>query len=180
MMKKIDGAAPTQEPQWLGPEELAAWRSLQMMQMRLNAAFSRHLMAISTLSLQDYVILVVLTEQEDGQLRPYLLARTVGWERSRLSHHLSRMQKRGLVEKVRCVEDGRGALIAITKKGRNAIEQAAPSHVADVRSLFIDLLGPEEIAAIGQVGEKVLAHLDQVESEMPEECGEKPGDFFTN
>lgn len=68
--------------------------------------------------------------------------RTLGWEKSRLSHQLTRMVKRGLVERTECADDRRGAYVAVTGAGREAITTAAPRHVDDVRRLFLFMQGP--------------------------------------
>ena len=80
----------------------------------------------------------------------------LGWEKSRASHHVSRMASRGLVDKQRCDEDRRGAFVAITPAGRTAIEEAAPGHVRAVRELFVDLLTPAQLDALSAIADRVL------------------------
>jgi DNA-binding MarR family transcriptional regulator len=108
----------------------------------------------------DYEVLVHLSEAPEGRLRPYQLGRITQWEKSRLSHHLSRMGERGLVERQFCPTDNRGSFVAITESGRAAIAAAAPQHVEDVRRLFIDVLTPEQLDAIADIADTVLANLD--------------------
>jgi DNA-binding MarR family transcriptional regulator len=151
------------ETTWLGDREEQAWRALQFMQMRLDAELARQLASDSGLSYPDYVVLVALTDQADGRLRLFELGHVLGWEKSRLSHHVSRMVARGLVEKESCDADRRGAHVVITAKGRAEIEAAAPGHVAAVRRLFVDRLTPAQIDAIAEAAEAVLAGLDGVE-----------------
>lgn len=88
------------------------------------------------------------------------LARLMQWERSRVSHHVTRMERRRLVQRVECAEDGRGAFVVITPQGRAAIEQAAPSHVNTVRRLVFDALSPKEVDSFGAIIDKALAQLD--------------------
>lgn len=145
--------------QWLDEKEQRAWRSLQMMQMRLTAHLARQL-ATSGLSYSDYVVLVSLTDQPDGRMRLYELGRGLGWEKSRLSHHIARMADRGLVTKVRCGSDRRGAYVVVTNRGRKEIEAAAPGHVEAVRRLFVDRLSPEQLDHIAAAAEAVVAGLD--------------------
>jgi DNA-binding MarR family transcriptional regulator len=148
------------DPRWLtGPEE-RAWRALQFMQMRLEARLARQLAADSGLSLKDYGVLVALTDHPDGWLRQFELGHLLGWEKSRLSHHLARMEKRGLVTKERCDQDRRGAFVAVTEAGRREIEEAAPGHVAAVRRQFVDVLTPEQLDLIAEAAEAVLAKLE--------------------
>ncbi|HET9733453.1 MAG TPA: MarR family transcriptional regulator [Acidimicrobiales bacterium] len=142
---------------WLTEREERAWRALQFMQMRLEGELARQLAADSGLSYPDYVVLVALTDRSDGRMRLFELAGALGWEKSRLSHHVRRMADRGLVEKERCDSDRRGAFIVVTARGRKEIEAAAPGHVAAVRRLFIDRLTASSLDAVAAAAETVLA-----------------------
>ena len=153
------------EPRWLDAREQRSWRGLREMEMRLGAEVGRRLAAASGLSVQDYGVLVVLTSQPDGSIRSYELAARLGWEKSRLSHHIGRMQRRGLVTKQRCEVDRRGWFVAITPQGRSEIEAAAPGHLEDVRELFVDLLEPAQLDVLGDITETVLAHLDALSTD---------------
>ena len=146
---------------WLNEQEARAWRALQRMNLRLEGELGRRLSAGSGLSHQDYAILVALTDVEPGELRMHELAAELGWERSRLSHQVTRMGSRGLVSKRACPTDRRGAFVAITAEGRRAIESAAPGHVADVRELFIDRLTPEQLDTLADIAETTLDQLDR-------------------
>lgn len=149
-----------QEVQWLTEREERAWRALQFMQMRLEGALARQLASDSGLSYPDYVVLVALTDRPDGRMRPSELARTLGWEKSRLSHHITRMAARGLVRREKCASDGRGSFVVVTRKGRREIEAAAPGHVAAVRRLFVDRLTSRQLDAVRVAAETVLAGMD--------------------
>jgi DNA-binding MarR family transcriptional regulator len=140
--------------------EAAAWRGLQMMHLRLEAALSRQLAEESLLSLQDYVVLVALTDEPDGRMRAFALAQTLGWDKTRLSHHLKRMLARGLVAKEVCVTDRRGHFAAITEHGRRELAAAAPGHLATVRSLLLDHVAPDELAVIARVSQRVVDVMD--------------------
>lgn len=141
---------------WLEPEEYAAWRGLQRMQLQLTGRLSRELALDSGLSYQDYAVLVVLTDQPDDRMRVLALGHELGWEKSRLSHHLSRMTARGLVRRERCSSDQRGAFVVVTSAGRRAIEAAAPGHVAAVRKYFVDPLTPAQLRALTSITQGVL------------------------
>jgi len=154
---------------WLSDEEQRAWRGLQLMQLRLTATLARELADDAGLSYPDYVVLVALTDH-DGRLRPFELSRYLGWEKSRLSHHLSRMVDRGLVAREPCETDLRGAVVVVTPAGQAAIEAAAPGHVASVRRHFIDLLTPEQLATLADISDTVLAALEETcERHVPED-----------
>jgi DNA-binding MarR family transcriptional regulator len=146
---------------WLEEPEERAWRALQFMQLRLEGALARQLVADSGLSYPDYLVLVALTDAPDGQLRLFELAEVLGWERSRLSHQVTRMADRDLVAKVPCDDDRRGAFVRATPAGAQRIAAAAPGHVAAVRRLFIDHVTPAQLAVIRDAAEAVLAALDR-------------------
>ncbi|MGW4595905.1 MarR family winged helix-turn-helix transcriptional regulator [Streptomyces sp. NPDC004457] len=108
------------------------------------------------LSATDYTVLAELTRAPDDHLRVMELAKVLGWEKSRVSHHLSRMVKRGLVTREDCADDGRGAYVAVTAAGRAAIEAAAPRHVEDVRRLFLDHLTPGQVVLLAEITDTVI------------------------
>ena len=145
---------------WLTAEEQRVWRRWLTLNAQLSATLQRELQNDAGLSTQDYEILVHLTENPEGRMRVTDLARLMQWERSRVSHHVTRMERRRLVQRLECAEDGRGAFVVITPQGRAAIEQAAPGHVNTVRRLVFDVLSPEEVDAFGTIIEKALAQLD--------------------
>jgi DNA-binding MarR family transcriptional regulator len=153
-----------QKVRWLTVREERAWRALQFMQMRLDAELARQLAADSELSYPDYLVLVALTDRPDGRMRLFELGAALGWEKSRLSHHVARMVTRGLVVKEPCDDDRRGAHVVVTARGNREIQAAAPGHVAAVRRLFIGLLTKEQLDTIADAAETVLAGLDESSS----------------
>lgn len=162
LFPRYHGGVP--KTQWLTDREKRAWRGLQMMQMRLTGALSRQLAADSQLSYQDYLVLIGLTESDEGRLRLFELGRNLGWEKSRLSHHIARMAQRGLVVKEACDADRRGFHVVVTPAGRRAIESAAPGHVDAVRRLFVEALTPEQLDALAGIADAVLAAVDEAEA----------------
>jgi DNA-binding MarR family transcriptional regulator len=154
---------------WLSDDEQRVWRAWLRAHVLLHTAVGAQLDRDSGLSESDYAVLVHLSETPDGRLRGKALACALQWEKSRLSHHLSRMERRGLVERVECPTDGRGAFVVLTPEGRARIEAAAPLHVAEVRRVFVDALGPQHLAALGAAVERLV--------EMLEAGGADPGDL---
>lgn len=146
------------EVQWLDDDQREAWRNLQMMHMQLTGLLGREL-SDDGLSYPDYLVLAGLSDAPDGRARPGELGRGMGWEKSRLSHHLRRMEQRGLIRREQCPTDQRGSLVTFTETGRRAIEAAAPGHVEVVRRHFIDLLTPEQIATLDEIARTVLDNL---------------------
>jgi len=157
------------ETHWLDEREAAAWRQLRQLGGPLNAVLNRQLTRDSGLSMADYEVLVVLSEAPEFRLRARDLGRATGWEKSRLSHHITRMEARGLVSRENCATDGRGAWIGLTAVGRDAIGQAAPGHVDAVRRYVIDALTPEQLDQLVAIGAAVQARLDAA-------CGEIEAD----
>ncbi|MER7330320.1 MULTISPECIES: MarR family transcriptional regulator [unclassified Micromonospora] len=152
-----------EQPRWLDDQEQRAWRGYRRMRRLLDLELARELARDAGLSEPDYDVLSDLSETPDQRLRLSELADRMLWSRSRLSHHLTRMQQRGLVTREECATDGRGAVIALTPEGRRAIEAAAPGHVAAVRRHLIDLLTPDEIAALDALTHRVVDHLTGVD-----------------
>lgn len=130
------------------------------MHSAVTAELARRLMTESDLSYQDYEVLVVLTEQPKGTLRVLELAQLLGWEKSRLSHHVTRMANRGLVHKSPCPTDRRGWVVGITQLGRREISAAAPGHVEAVRELFIDRLSRRQIDALADIAQTIIGDGD--------------------
>jgi DNA-binding MarR family transcriptional regulator len=147
-------------PRWLDERQQRAWRAWLAMQTRLQAELNRQLQADSGMSLADFDVLVALTDRPGVPLRVFELAEAVQWEKSRLSHHLARMERRGLIERQDCPDDARGAFVVLTAAGRDAIERAAPAHVATVRALVFDGLAPEQVDLLADVAERVLHRID--------------------
>ena len=146
---------------WLSEVEQHAWRSWLSVNAQLPAVLHRQLQRDSGLSLQDFEVLVHLTEATDHRSRVADLAQALQWERSRLSHHIKRMETRGLVLREECLEDGRGAYVALTEVGLSAIEQAAPGHAQTVKELVFDPLTKREFEGFTSALEKVLSSLNQ-------------------
>lgn len=149
------------DTRWLNEQEARAWRQFLLMTSRLRRSVGSALQRDSGLSDGDYEVLVHLSEAAGGRLRPSELGSAMQWEKSRLSHHLTRMEQRGLVRRLPCRTDNRGALVAVTPAGRRALERAAPRHVDHVRRVFIDALTPDQLAALTEIATAVLAQLDE-------------------
>ncbi|MFF7331726.1 MarR family winged helix-turn-helix transcriptional regulator [Streptomyces sp. NPDC090306] len=116
----------------------------------------RSLQSAFGLSAADYSVLAELTRVPGSRLRIQELVRVLGWESSRLSHHLARMESRGLVLRETCAEDRRGTTVVVTRQGLEAIEAAAPRHIEDVRRIFLDHLTPGQVALLAEIAEQVI------------------------
>ena len=145
---------------WLDDREQRAWRSFMAAMERLKAAIARELQRDSGLSGPDYSVLVQLSEAPGGRLRAYELGAATGWEKSRLSHHLTRMEQRGLVAREQCA-GSRFFDVVLTEQGRTTVEEAAPKHVGHVREWFVEALTPEQLDALAAACEAISARLGQ-------------------
>ena len=147
------------KPRWLDERQQRVWQGYLHLNQELIAVLEQQLARESGLSGADYRVLVPLSEAPGGLLRARDLGAEIGWDRSRLSHHLGRMEKRGLVTREECTEDARGLMVRLTKAGRRAIEEAAPGHVAAVRRYFFDQLSNDEIETMAAGFDRVLDNL---------------------
>jgi DNA-binding MarR family transcriptional regulator len=155
---------------WLDASEEQVWRDFLQVQRRLEVSTGQQL-AASGLSTSDFAVLVVLSDVPEGRRRAFELGRELQWEKSRLSHHLTRMQRRGLVLREDCGSDRRGAYIALTDVGRTALEAAAPGHVEHVRSRVFDVLSASQVEALGEICTALLASLPPSPPPAPaQEC----------
>ena len=159
--------AMSSDVRWLSAQEERVWRRWLTLNARLSATLHKELQDDAGLSMPDFEVLVHLTDSPQGRIRVTDLAKALQWERSRVSHHVTRMERRRLVQRVECAEDGRGAFIVITPQGRAAIEQAAPGHVNAVRRLVFDALSDEEVNAFATIIEKALTQLDNEPERLP-------------
>lgn len=145
--------ASTPEDLWLSQVEQAAWRRFLYASTLLNDRLSMALEADPEidLTLGEYEILVRLSEAEAGFIRMSDLADQVVHSRSRLTHTITRMEKRGLVERARCSADGRGRQAHLTAQGAELLRRAAPAHVRSVRELLLDAVGHEDFLELGRI-----------------------------
>jgi len=149
----------TIEPLWLDDAEARAWRGYMRMRTLLHAQIVRDLAREAGLSGPDYDVLSNVSEAEGRRSRLGDLAARMAWSKSRLSHHITRMEQRGLVTREDCTSDGRGAFVVLTDAGLRAIQDAAPGHVASVRRHFIDLLSREQLDALAEITQTVVRRL---------------------
>ncbi len=135
---------------WLTPSQQRTWLSYMQVYHRLEYEMNRQLLADCGMSLGDYTVMNALSIADGRRMQLTRLATMIGWERSRLSHHLQRMTKRGLVDRVQSETDGRATDAVLTDSGWESLQAAAPKHVAWVRRLFFsDLDGGQEAELAG-------------------------------
>ncbi len=140
----------------LEPRDWALWRALALMGRRLVAGLEQRLQAEVGISVPDLDILMALDAAPDGRLRAGSLGEMLGWEKSRISHHVSRMEARGLVKRVTCVEDHRGTWVEMDDAGRRALEDALPVFAAHLKHGLVDVVPEDEAEVVGRVALRVL------------------------
>ena len=138
--------------------QLAIWRSLIDTTAELRRILGAQLQE-SNLSPADYQVLLALSEADGRRLRSSELAATIDWERSRLSHHLGRMERRGLIRRDDCATDNRGAEVSLTADGAAAFRRATVPHLRAVKKHFGDALTPEQFEALADILRAVQDHL---------------------
>jgi DNA-binding MarR family transcriptional regulator len=140
----------------LTPDEWDVWRSFRTMRRQLDLALEHELQRDAHVSGPDYEILITLFESPERQLRAREISARLGWEKSRLSHQVTRMVARGLVERTECDADARGTWIGLTTKGRLATLGAVRAHAQTIRRLFFDVLSETELEMLGGLSSRVL------------------------
>jgi DNA-binding MarR family transcriptional regulator len=140
-------------------EQLRIWRDYIETAEALRYELTSRLQSESSLSPGDYAVLLALSEAREQRMRSSELAAHIGWDRSRLSHHLGRMEKRALIRREECATDNRGAEIVLTPTGTEAFRGATVPHLRAVRELFVDALTPNQLVAAGEVAATLRARL---------------------
>jgi DNA-binding MarR family transcriptional regulator len=152
---------PDVEAPWLTAEEQQLWRAHLEVGRLLAYAMERGLQPFG-LAINDYTILVELSEAPERRMRMTDLATATLQSKSRLSHQITRMEAAGLVVREGCPGDRRGLYAVLTESGWETMRRVAPHHVRNVREHFIDRLDPEQIASMHAALAPIAEHLRTV------------------
>jgi DNA-binding MarR family transcriptional regulator len=139
--------------------ELAIWRALLDTTAELRRILGAQLLRESSLSPADYEVLLALSEAAGRRLRSSELAASIDWERSRLSHHLGRMERRGLILRHDCATDSRGAEVSLTDDGARMFRASTAPHMRAIKKYFADALTPEQFEALTDILQALQNHL---------------------
>jgi DNA-binding MarR family transcriptional regulator len=131
------------------------------------AHLARELARATGLSEADYQVLDALLDAPGGRARALQLRVALEWEKSRLSHQLARMVERGLLARTSCVEDARGADIALTDAGREAGQRARRVRAESVRTMVLETLGAEGMACLDEVATVLATRLSEAAQADP-------------
>lgn len=145
------------EARWLNDEEQAVWRLILAGMRKIDRVLDETLLSCSDLSSSEFSVLVSLSEAEDQALRLRDLCAGLDWDRSRTSHQITRMERRGLVTKRKSEGDARGVIVSLTDDGMRRLRAAAPEHVESVRRVVFDHISPEQQAHLKAFMEGVIA-----------------------
>jgi len=158
-MRGSDRSASAVARQRMTTGELATWRALVDTTAELRRLLGAQLSQETTLSPADYHVLLALSETDNKRLRSSELAAAIDWERSRLSHHLGRMEKRGLIRRDDCATDSRGAEVCLTDDGARTFRSATTPHMRAIKKHFGDALTPEQFEALADILGSLRRHL---------------------
>jgi DNA-binding MarR family transcriptional regulator len=145
---------------WLTPGELASWLSVVRLMSWLPWSIDQQLQRDSKLRMVEYQVLAMLSESPERTMRMSSLAEVTNASLSRLSHLVDRLEKRGFVRREPDLTDGRFTNAILSEKGFRALAEAAPGHLAHVRSLVIDVLSPEQLRRLGRDADRIMSHID--------------------
>ena len=145
---------------WLTEEQRQAWVKLVAVVELLPGVLEGQLRRDSCLTHFEYFVLAMLSEAPDHTLRMTALADRTNATLPRLSHVVSRLEGRGLVERLPCPEDGRATNVHLSDEGWSTIVAAAPGHVATVREYVIDALSPAQVRQLDSIATALLKRLD--------------------
>jgi DNA-binding MarR family transcriptional regulator len=144
----------------LEPGEWELWHTWMQAQRLLARELGRELQRDHGISKAEFSVLVTLRQAAGGEMRVGALVESVGWEKSRVSHQLTRMEHRGLVERTGSAAGGRRVGVALTAPGRQAVESAIIGHGGNIRRHFFDAVTPEQAAAIRAWSEQLVDRLE--------------------
>ena len=148
-------------------QELRAWRGMLRAHAALTKALDAELEAAHGLPLSSYEVLLHVSHAEEQRMRMCDLADSVILSRSGLTRLIDRLEREGLVARESCPSDARGAFARLTPEGAAKLDAARRTHLAGVRLRFLDRVTPEELEALGDVWERVLAGDDVDEAVVP-------------
>ncbi len=139
--------------------EMRAWRAFIETSEAAKQALALRLQEESGLSMGDYAVMVALYDQPGHSMRSSQLAEAISWERSRLSHHLGRMERRGLVSRQAATGDNRGAKILLTAEGAHLYRKASSPHLHAIRDIFITPLSAVQLNHVEDAMRTLAAYL---------------------
>ena len=145
---------------WLTAAEVDSWLSVVRLMTWLPWSIDQQLQRDSNLGMVEYQVLAMLSDSPERTMRMSSLAEVTNASLSRLSHLVKRLEGRGFVRREPDPGDGRFTNAILTDEGFQALADAAPGHVAHVRSLVIDVLSPEQLRRLGLAADRIMSRID--------------------
>ena len=146
---------------WLTAEEQESWLALVRLMSWLPWSIDQQLRRDSNLAMIEYQVLAILSNSPERTRRMSLLAHWANVSMSHLSRVVSRLEHRGLVRRETDPTDGRFTNAILTDQGFQTIADAAPGHVAHVRSILVDVLSPEQLRRLGRDADRIVSRIDR-------------------
>ena len=138
-----------------------AWRAFHKIGTSLLPHLSRQITNHSGITGAEYVVLVALSELSAPSINLNQLATGLGWEISRMSHQVSRMDEAGLVKKTKNPEDSRCFDVSITAKGRKMAEAAIPLQSKEINHCFSEVLTQAQMKSLIEISEAISKHMKE-------------------
>lgn len=148
------------QTRWLSETEMDAWLRLLAVVELLPGALDAQLRKDSALTHFEYQALAMLSQDPKRTLQMSALADRTNATLPRLSHVITRLSERGLVERTACPTDGRATNVVLTDAGWDTVVDTAPGHLATARELVIDAISPGQVEVLADTMAAVLARLD--------------------
>jgi DNA-binding MarR family transcriptional regulator len=155
-----DSAPAEEETPWLTPAEGAAWWPLSGVISKLPAALEQQLQRDAGISHFEYMVLSQLSGAPERTMRMGDLAELANGSLSRLSHAVTRLERRGWIRREPCPENGRYTNALLTDTGHAKVVATAPGHVRAVRELVIDALSPAQLQQLHDIGERIMRRIE--------------------
>ena len=153
-------AFPKPDPRKLTEEEDELFSTFYRMRRGFDRALDAQLQRDHGVSISELEVLMALVRSPGRRLRVRELVAVTGWEKSRVSHQVTRMEARGFVDRQECAEDKRASYIHLTGEGRRIVVRALPKHTATIRRILFDPLSDEQQAGFLDISQRMLAAMD--------------------
>ena len=158
------------DPRKLSDDELELFRAFHLMRRGFDRTLDAQLQHDDGISISELEVLMALTRAPGRRLRVRDLVDATGWEKSRVSHQVSRMAARGFVERQECAEDRRATWIHLTGDGRRVVVRALPKHSATIRRILFDALSPEQQDELLGIARTMNAAITAEDCAPPDDC----------
>lgn len=158
------------DPRKLTDDELELFRAFHLMRRGFDRTLDAQLLHDDGISISELEVLMALVRSPGRRLRVRDLVDITGWEKSRVSHQVTRMVSRGLVERQECAEDRRAMWIHLTGEGRRVVVRALPKHSATIRRILFDALTPDQQDALLGIARTMNAAISDEDCLHPDDC----------